>query len=282
MSYSFYIEASDPPSWRALVGALEYDDVGIVERDRIPEDDHFPRDDYFHIYRQGVSTRTVEVGWDGSDLSVRLMTCSSSEDYRMGLDIVRLASEHLDRDIRSEEGHELTVAEFDEVFDDEWIDEMVQSAPTALHAMVRDDGETLTIPGPTGMFFLGPKTVDRLEEKDEPFAEAMLQAMRDTHWVDPNNWFKASIMAMVDEDTGEERTLTVWGPGVNYAFPAVDNVAIVQAPDGDDFLIPYSAVTELAPSHYFLDERQLKVPAIDESNWASFVARAREHEVGQL
>ncbi|MGM0558014.1 MAG: hypothetical protein ACQEVA_16635 [Myxococcota bacterium] len=282
MSYSFYIEASSAPSWRSLVGALDYDDIGVVERDQIPEDDRFPKDDYFHVYRQGLSTRTVEIGWDGEDLSVRLMSCSSPEDYRMGIELARLAAEELGGRIRSEEGHELEVEEFDEVFDDAWVDDMVGSAPTALHAMVKDDGETLTIPGPTGMFFLGPKTVARLEEKEGTFVEAMLQAMRDTHWVDPNNWFKASIMAMVDEETGDEKTLTVWGPGVNYAFPAVDQVAIVQATDGDDFLIPYSAVSELAPSHYFLDERQIKVPAIDESDWPQFVEKAREYQVGEL
>jgi hypothetical protein len=282
MSYSFYIEAPSPPSWSAVVGALDYEDIGVVERDRIPEDDRFPEDDYFHVYRQGLSTRTVEIGWDGEALSVRLMTCSSPEDYRMGLELVRIAAEELDAEIRSEEGHELMLDELAEVFDDDWVEHMVTSAPDTLRAMVAEDGETLTIPGPTGMFFLGPKTVARLEEQDAAFADAMLEAMRDTHWVDPNNWFKASIMAMVDEESGEERTLTVWGPGVNYAFPAVDNVAIVQAPDGDDFLIPYDAVIELAPSHYYLDERQLKVPAIEESDWAEFVERARQHEVGQL
>lgn len=282
MSYSFYIEAPGSPSWRSLVGGLAYDDMGLVERDKIPEDDRFPQDDYFHLYRQGLSTRTVEVGWDGDDLIVRLMSCSAPEDYRLGLDVARRAGEELGNVIRSEEGHELQADELDEVFDQAWIDEMVESAPTALRKMVQDDGETLTIPGPTGMFFLGPKTLARLEESDDSFTDAMLEAMRNTHWVDASNWFKASIMAMVNEETGEEKTLTVWGPGVNYAFPAVDNVAIVQAPDGDDFLIPYSAVTELAPSHYFLDERQIKVSAIEESDWPSFVEKARAYQVGEL
>ena len=281
MSYSFYINCPDPPSWSDTIGSLEYDDVGVVEGDAIPDDGPIPEETYFHLFRMGLSTRTVEVVWRDDELAVRIMTCSSPEDFELAFSIIRRTAAVCGGEITSEEGETFPADRLGEYHGEEWVEQMVASGPAAVRGIVLEEDDTVTIPGPAGNFFLGPRTLDRLGEEDRDFGDALFDAIREVQWTDPDKWFRAGIMGIMLEGSREKQRLSVWGPGVDYFFPHVDRIAITQTGD-DDFLIPYEAITELVPEAEYADEKQLLVPAIPEEEWPDFVEQARQHSTGEV
>jgi hypothetical protein len=275
MSYSFYVRARRP-RW-SIVEGLGLSDLRCVEDEPADRDAPWP-DGYFHFYREGISTRSVEVEWEDGIFSARVMTCSAGEEYELALGLACAVARGAGAQVEPEEGGAFSPENAERVFGAEWIDQMVASGFRALGAIAEREGE-VHLTGPRRPFVMGPRTLRELRAgaSETLFGLRTLAAMRRLQYIDTEeDYFAASIMAVRDKASGNEFTLAAWAPGVRYLFPPVEYLALVAA---DQILVPYARVAELAGSRLrWLDEKHALVEEIPDEQWDAVVASARQYE----
>ncbi len=270
MSYSFYVPMPSPPS------VSFFDDLGfpdLVCIEDMPEGPLPPG--YFHFYRDGISTRGLEVCFEEGALQVRIMTGSCREEYELALAMVKQAARISGAPIESEEGDVAGPDEIDATHGAEWIARLVRSTDAIVH-IARQDGGTVTMSGPVRPFHLGPRMLRELNADDpDGLADRVLAAMRACQWVDPDRYYSASTM-QVSLQGGAKVTLTAFAEGVGYVLPNVQFLAILDEPH---FTIRRDSLLEVPGVRWrWLDEVQLLVEPIGQGEWPRFIAAARELE----
>jgi hypothetical protein len=275
MSYSFYVRAPRP-RWSDVTEGLGFADLRCVE-DAPLRTPAWP-DGFFHFYREGISTRSVEVCWENGSFQTRVMTCSTAEEYELALAMVCRVASIARANIRSEEGVEFAPEDAGRVFGPDWVEQMVGSGFRALAAIAEREGE-VHLSGPRRPFVMGPRLLSELRAgaSETLFGLRTLAAMRRLQYVDTEeDYFAASTMAVRDKSSGREFTLAAWAPGVRYLFGPVEYLALVTA---DQLLVPYERLAELAgPRLRWLDEQHALVEEIPDEEWDALVARARQYE----
>jgi len=275
MSYSFYVRAPRP-RWSDVTEALGFVDLRCIE-DAPLGNAPWP-DGYFHFYREGISTRSVEVCWENGSFQARIMSCSTSEEYELALAMICQVSRLAGANIRSEEGVEFSPDDASRVFGADWIEWMVAAGFRSLAAIAESQGE-VSLSGPRRPFVMGPRLLAELRAgaSETLFGLRTLATMRRLQYVDTEeDYFAASTMAVRDKSTGREFTLAAWAPGVRYLFGPVEFLALVTA---DQLLVPYERLAELAGTRLrWLDEKHALVEEIPDEDWDTLVARAREYE----
>lgn len=281
MSFSFYMKTPSAPDFFETVDAASSDlDCEEFDYDFYPHDGGpFPQETFFHFYIHGVSTRSLEMGYDDRGyFQVRIMTCSCAEEYEAAFEIVKQVAKKYAVKIEPEDRDPISLSEFDTQFDDAWVAEMVTSGATFLPAMIKDEAmaSPLTLPGPVRDFHIGPRLLKELEADPRDFTEALFDCIRRTRYVDPEEyWYHANQMAISAPDSEHQSTIAAWGPGVDYIFPKVDYFAFI---DEDTFLVPWEIVLEKVEVEY-LDECQFKAKAIPDAAWEDFLNGVRPHAV---
>jgi hypothetical protein len=275
MSYSFYVRAPRP-RWSVVTDALALADLRCIEE--APLGSASWPDGYFHFYREGISTRSVEVCWENGSFQTRVMTCSTAEEYELALAMVCHVARAAGANVVPEEGGELAPEDVARVFGAEWIEWMVAAGFRSLAAIAERQGE-VSLSGPRRPFVMGPRLLAELRAgaSDTLFGVRTLAAMRRLQYVDTEeDYFAASTMAVRDKSTGREFTLAAWAPGVRYLFPPVEYLALVTA---DQLLVPHERLAELAgPRLRWLDENHALVEEVPDEEWDAVVARARQYE----
>ena len=275
MSYSFYVRAPRP-RW-SIVDALSLPDLRCVEDAPTDRDAQWPAG-YFHFYREGISTRSVEVAWEDGTFSARVMTCSAGEEYELALSLACVIARAAGSQVEPEEGGSFSPDDALRVFGAEWVEQMVASGFRALSAIAEREGE-VQLSGPRRPFVMGPRTLRELRAgaSETLFGLRTLAAMRRLQYIDTEeDYFAASVMAVRDKASGNEFTLAAWAPGVRYLFPPVEYLALVAA---DQILVPHARLDALAgPRLRWLDEKHALVEEIPDEQWDALVATARQYE----
>ncbi len=272
MSFSLYIKGARPTC--AEVNAFCAEKYADFSWDYLPEADAWPDDEYGHAFRWGVSTRTVELGMSEDSFQVRIMSCSCPEDFELALAIVEFVANQYDAEIESEYGNTCSAAELHSEFDQDWIDEMADRGATILPRMLEsgDVAGPLTIPGPRKNFVFGERVQAEVGPVDDGYADRLFDKIREVRYFDPDEiYFHANVMQI--ENDGERTLFSVWGPGVDYVFPDVSNLVIV---DDRHIMIATEDIERLPHVNFrFLDDQQLVVDAVPEANWPEVVEAAR-------
>ena len=277
MSFTFTIQGARP-DYPALEAALSARFGSRLSCDDPPEGP-WQGNHYTHVYLWGVSTRAVEIGAGDDGVSVRIMSCSCTEDHELAL----AAVEHFasgGRIVEPEYGESGPWEAIRGDWEGEWTTQSVESGATILPRMLAG-GEIagpLTLPGPVRDFVIGPWLAGQLEPVDASYAERLFERIRAVQYADlEEQYFRASVLELQVADD-RTRSLVVWAPGVAYLFPYVELIVV----HAEDYLfIPSEALFELAGDACTrLDERQALVEAIDEGPaWDALIERARVHVV---
>ncbi|MEP6863103.1 MAG: hypothetical protein ABJE66_20925 [Deltaproteobacteria bacterium] len=230
----------------------------------------------WHLFREGVSTRTTEITVDESEFAIRMFSMASHEDVALAVALAEYVAEHAGAErVDSEQAGELTPDEMTAYYTVEWADQQLVSGHGVLSALVRDRKETIEIPGPHRSFCLGPRVLLQLGP-DKPHLR-LLEAIRRVQWIPVRT--AGTFLATAKSDQREVK-LAVW-LGEEVVFPAVDYAGISADPNAEKpevFLIPAARVPELAAERWTaIDERQGLIEDFG-NDWPALVEAARKFE----
>ena len=279
MSYSFYIPTDYPNTFSELFAAFPR---LSIEGEEIPSDDRFALDYYYHVYEDFVSVRSLELGLGSSEggdsksvFSVRIMTAASIEDYKLALDITLYIAGLAGAKIQGEDSDALDLDALEAHFDNDWIERMSQSGPTALRSMLKsgDYAGPFELSGTRRPFYFGMQSLTRIDSEDEAtFVENYFELARRVQYIDDNeSVFAATKMQMRNEDPEKACIFSVWGPGVDYLFPDVDFVSVLS----EDILIIPIGVLDVFTKVEFIDDRHRTAEKVDDDKWDAVIERAR-------
>ncbi|HEX6675755.1 MAG TPA: hypothetical protein VF486_12100 [Actinomycetes bacterium] len=287
MSFSFSVATANPPPLASIVDRIGDKDLRFEEGEEVGATARAWPSMCVHLYRPGVSTRSVEVCLQGDAVNVRLLSCSSPEEYELGMRFLRATAELAGAGVRPEDAGELAVDELEKRYGAEWAARQVCSAALAVASFARQ-GRRVTIPGPIRDFYLGQRLLAELsagapeeEDEEELFVERLLGAIRRTQYVDPERYYEASEIE-VDAGGGSGAVrVAVWTPSsIGHLFTPADYVFLTaREKDGGEMLVvPFAAVPEIAGDRCaFLDEVQLLVEPVSEKDWPQLAERAEKH-----
>lgn len=290
MSYSFYLDTPGPLTYEMVLDGLNVPDLVCEEADEGRYDDPIALSGnwrpkfYHHFYRDGISTRSVEVGLEEGTFSVRVMSCSCPEDYQLALDMICNLARKTGGTISSEEGVEFSCGTREEQYGHAWIDDHVQSICTMTLNMALDPqykGEVMTMHGAVRPFHLGSRLAQQLVAEGDARAitRSLIERIRAVQYIDRDEEegpYAANPMSVTFRN-GKEATLTAFGPGVYYLLPDVEYLALIAEPP---IYVRYDALPTLVGERLqYLDERHALVEPIPDDEWERFLARARGHAV---
>jgi hypothetical protein len=305
VSFSFSVATATPPPLASIVDRIGDKDLRFEEGEEVGATGGAWPPMCVHLFLPGVSTRGVEVCHQHGAVNVRLLACSSPEDYELGLRFVRATAELAGAGVRPEDSDELAVAELDGRYGADWAARQVRSATRLVAQVARERGQ-VTIRGPVRDFYLGERLLAELSDsppedqggsgglkersgsppedrapEDELFAERLLGAIRRTQYVDPERYYEASEIE-VDAGGGAGAVrVAVWTPSsIGHLFTPVDFVFLTaREKDGGEMLVvPFGTVPEIAGDRCaFLDELQLLVEPVSERDWPVLGERAEKH-----
>ena len=258
----------------AISEALHIGDLRCSE-DVPPPGTPWPRG-IWHLFREGVSTRTTEITVDEAEFAIRMFSMASPEDVALAVALAEYVAEHAGVErVDSEQAGAITPDQIATYYSADWADKQLVSGHGVLSAIVRERKETIEIPGPHRSFCLGPRVLLQLGP-DKPHLR-LLEAIRRVQWIPVRT--AGTFLATAKSDQREIK-LAVW-LGEEVVFPAVDFAGISADPHADKpevFLIPASRVPELAGERWTpIDERQGLLEDFG-NDWPALVAAARAFE----
>jgi hypothetical protein len=278
VSETIAIAIAEPPDFigtlDAISEALHLNDLRSLED--VPEPGTPWPSGIRHLFREGVSTRTTEITYDGSELAIRIFSMASAEDVELAVALAEYMAEHAGTaEVESESGGTLVAGELASFYSADWALRKVESGYRVLSALVRDGKGPIEVPGPNRTFCFGPRVMLQLGP-EQPHLR-LLEAIRRVQWIPVRT--AATFVATAKSDQREIK-LAMW-LGEEVFFPIVDYAGIAADPTADKpevFLIPYARVAELAGDRWTpVDEKQ-GLLADCSDDWPELVAAARVYE----
>jgi hypothetical protein len=281
VSFTFSVATASPPPLASIVGRLG---GGLRFEEDLPAGGAGPWPPMcVHLYRPGVSARSVELCHAGGAVKVRLLACSAPEDYQLGLGLVGVVAELAGAPVRPEGGDEVAAHELRDRYGPAWVAAQVAAGAGILAAFVLERG-LVTMRGPVRDFHVGKRLLDELRDGSARLpAERLLAAFRRSQYVDPERYYEAHPIEVAAADGTRALAVAMWAPSsIGYLFSPVDYVFLMaREQDGGDMLaVTFDAVPAIAGAHCaFLDERQLLVEPVGEHEWSELSERAEKYRV---
>lgn len=279
MSFSFYTTAYGPPQLaHLLTSADDHGDLQVAEELVDPWLEGFA----FHLHRDQLSTRGVELCWESDQLQVRLLTLASPEDWELAFRVLEEATGGRGT-VRAEDGREESVEDLRSVFGG--LCESTNEGGTRFLLERIEEGEAhLTLPGPVRSFCIGPRTMEELlsDGPREELTDRLLDRIRHVQYTSEAEHYYAASVLQASSEEDVKFTLAAFGPGVRYLLPEVQFVALVSDDDQELFLDYDGLLVLLSSWCRYLDERQVFVEALEGENWTFFLEIARSCAVDPL
>jgi hypothetical protein len=281
VSFTFSVATASPPPLASIVGRLG---GGLRYEEDLPAGtaEAWPPM-CVHLYRPGISTRSVEVCRAGGAVKVRLLACSAPEDYALGLSLVCMVAELAGAPVRPQDGDEIAARDLCDRYGPAWVARQVAAGARILAAFVGERG-LVTMRGPVRDFHVGKRLLDELRDgAPGTFAERLLAAFRRSQHVDPERYYQAHPIEVAAADGTRTLEVAMWTQSsIGHLFSPVDYVFLMaREQDGGDMLVvTFDAVPEIAGDRCaFLDERQLLVEPVGEQEWSELSERAEKYRV---
>jgi hypothetical protein len=274
MSSAFTIELSGPPRYEALFAAIGRPALRCQEGPIEGYQGDW-RSGALHLYLDGESTRSVEVGCDGAGtrttMTVRILALSSPADYELAFRIVEQLGA-AGRVSHEEEG-ELPADQLRARFSGDW---MARDLAAAVQGIVTAaetaGGGIVRIAGPVRSAYLGGVTLGALGRDGSVDPVALLERLRSIQYL--GDVASASAMDL----PGVDVRLSVWKPDEATLYFDVSHVG-VKAPEGNLY-VPATALAEVFGRHLRqLDDWQFVIEASAAEEQEAIIARAASRSV---
>ena len=234
------------------------------------------------LHLPGRSTRGVEVALDPEELTVRMLSLASEDDWALGGQILGNIAAWAGVAIESDHHGTVPASELGQIIDGAWL-ELAKSGVGTVSALIASGRGPITIPGAVRDVCLGARTVaDWGRDRDDATAARWLEEIRRIQYLErslPGAVFGGKFTLTTKDD--EERSLAIWTPAPHWGMPDVELVCIGGLTEEEKpLLIPQQAVETIAEGHWgWLDERQRLISTFDESRWPELRDRASAHAV---
>ena len=228
-----------------------------------------------HVFRPELSTRAVELSTDPAEIAVRILVCSSPEDYALGIELIEAAAALGGiSQIEPEEGGPLPAGEFRRTYDSARVnDELAFGAVAVARAVDENPGKTVSLGGPVRPFIIGARLLGELRAGGSAadLPRRLVDAMRRTQW--PGAGFRASVMQVSGAGASPVRLAVLRGSS-RTILPDVDAIAL---DDGGRqiYVRPAAIVANLSDRASYLDERHVLVEPVEPARWTAFLADVR-------
>jgi hypothetical protein len=276
VSFTFTIPTTRFPAPAAILDAVGRE--GLVWMEDEPVGEEWPQGT-LHVGVRDRAARGVEISREEGGLGVRILACSSLEDFDLALRFVDAFARACGDRVQPEDVDAPLPAEhLRSRYGDAWIASETSGTTGSLRTMVERDGGVYEVWGLRRVVHVGPRTVARLPRPSQEFQRgaALLEVVRRVQWIDEARWFPAGVFRVKGQlgRTGRPRTVAMWGKGVALLLPGVDAYVI----DAEPVLeVDASHLEEVAGDRFveWLDDRQALVEAASGDTWRALVERAR-------
>jgi hypothetical protein len=283
MSHTFSVAAPTPPDYKKLMKGLPFDDVLPEGDQEEPTRGPWP-EGIRHYYRDGLSTRGVEVSWEDGAFAVRINTLAAPEDYDLAMHFIERAAELLKAPIDPEGGDTVAANELRSAYDADWIRRTNEVGMATVGALISGgDHDSIRLGGVIRDVYLGPRVWGELTKAGPKgkMLDRLVEFMRHVQYVNADgDYFAANVMTLQQKKKGKTRevTVTAFGAGVSYLFPSVEYLVVTGETDGEEMLfVPYKKLPDLLRDEWeweWLDEEQTLVEPVAEGDWPELRARA--------
>ena len=276
MSFTFRIECPRPTvdSLQLVMKRLQ---LSCIEE--LPPTGPWPFG-HFHFYRDGVSTRTTEVEWNGRTFCVRVFTLACPQDYHIAVELAAYTAGSFTARVEPEDAGDLgplAPNQLRQIYDTIWAESMASSMARIMCEMAVDDNKEITVPGPNREFYLGPRTASELiAAGPAPQLHERISARIRSIQYPHEDLFEASLMSVPGHEETPMR-MAIWGPEVRYFFPRLDYLVLLNE---HPLYLPYDKVNLVnGVSVKYLDEIQFVIEPIPDDQWDEVVDAARPYLV---
>lgn len=289
MSHTFSVAAPVPPDYSELMDGLPFEDVVPDPGQEEPDGGPWP-EGIRHYYRDGISTRGVEVSWEDGVFAVRINTLAAPEDYDLALHFIECAAELLGVPIDPEGGDTIPADQLRAIYDADWVQQTNRAGLATVGALVsNNEYGSLRLGGVIREVHVGPRVWGELTAAGPPeeMLDRVVEFMRYVQYVNADeDYYAATVMTLQQQkkSDGEARqiTVTAFGPDVRYLFPSVEYLVLVgQEEDEPVMFVPYERLPELLADYEWewLDEKQTLVEPVPEEDWNALRERAEAFSV---
>jgi hypothetical protein len=275
MSYSFHLNDARNLKYTDLVAKSGITDLKFVEGYPQPQNDKWPIG-FTYIYRDKVTARSVEVEYDGNLFQVRIFTASSAQDYALAVDLVGAVAQLCNARILPEDQDPLSLDEFKQYFDDQW---MTFHSNSSINAVLNVFGKSLEkghqVSGVTGLMTIGSNIYEQIMEVPEQAADAFFYRLKKLNYINDEDVFQSPLMVVHDESSNTSLRLASWGEGVETLLYDMNTVVGLSTGESSMIKVALKSLPQLlGDKAQWVSEELLLVPAMKGDQWQAFLEEA--------
>jgi hypothetical protein len=274
MAYEFWTETVQSPEHAVVLDALP--EGALYGEPHASSTGRWRTGEVRMLAMPSVSTRGVELEYDGVRFRARLLACACPADYGLALSAVCAVAAAEGGAVESDDGVRFHPADRETYVGTEWVRRHATSVARAVLAVARRSRETGSMEGPTRTFLLGPHVmseIDRARADDEGRAQELFRRMRALMWL-ASDVQVARVMHIAGVHRSER--LSIWTVGVKTLLSPVEKVTVLVR--SEPIQVPFEAIEEVAGAGTArrIDEAHVLLEAVGSEQKRSIARRARE------
>lgn len=254
------------PRFEAVIEGLHDETLRCVEAPLEELTGPWLEEGALHVYRHGLSTRSVELSYADGELTVRVLALSSPDEYDLAFRLVELLGG--DGEIRHEEHGAMPAREARAKLGNEWMLREMAVAHAAILGAIRDNPHHhVEILGAVRGVAIGKKMLERVGDS----AIALLEAVRRIQYIDETH---QTCLQFPFTNAGKGTICTPWSFELDGYYGAPTHLGVMV---GNDYrFLTVEVAREAAGDAWIpLDEIRFAIDAIPEERQAAIAALAK-------
>lgn len=290
MSHSFYLKSISHLDAGKVIAATGFNDIRFVQGYPQPKDNAWPQG-FTYVYRDNVSVRALEVDFSNAELQIRIFAASSPDDYRLALKLIEAVATLCNANIEPEDNDEMTLAQFQQAYGEEWLKEHCKSNLSAvLQSYTRNPESAIKISGAGRTMELGKRVFGQLVKDKSRVAQEFFARMKKLNYFENEDVYQATIIVLGNKQDDRRVRLCTYSEGVptvfwdkNTLITLVSNTGLTDKDDGQQIYVPLSKLPDLIGDRaQWLSEDVLFAPGLSGDEWQQLEQHAAEISVSDM
>ena len=289
MSHSFYLDNVSALKVDDISGTAGYDDLKFLDGYAVPQNGHWP-EGVAYLFRDRVSVRPLEVDYGSSAIQIRIFAGSSTDDYRLAVDLACAIAKLYEVELRAEDTDVLPLDEFRQRHDDEW---MKKHCADCLSMVLRPRAEPDTVASIAGVhreMRIGRRMREQFPRDKDDTAADFFQRFRKLNYIDQEDIFQGSIMVLANESGDKKVRLSSYAETVPTLLQEKKTLValssesdLTNSEDKQQIMIGLEDLaTLLGEQAVWLSEDLVLLPGLHGADWQNLLEQAKARAVNDL
>ena len=272
MSHSFHIRNVNKLSYQKTLDKLGINNLLLTDDSPQPVNNDWPEGDAY-LYIDQISVRPIETSFCNGIFSARIFSNSSPRDYDLAIKLVAEIAKQNSAAIEPEDSTALTVEEFLQKYDNDWIKEHCTSMVKMLIGSYQHEQVTFTLAGTIRNLEAGPRFFGQLLANPGTAVSEFFKRFRTLNYLENHDFYIATGIKLQNDSADLEVITSVYGPGVDTILSDGADAINVRSDGEEHYFITLEQLAEvLGEKAIWLSESVLLAPAVEEADWHNVVA----------